>query len=194
MERGGRERKRVWQHASLLSLIQVSLQHYTSCTPLMMDGLFIFRYIITYSWVSNLSINHDHTKCTPQHCSLPRWTSRCHWWFYISGNPEDSSQSYNYTRHPLPVCRQHNHCSQCSRLTTSPWHGWASMNWLAWSGMKAKVAKCYTVGIHGSTGATFDPVLKLTDAVLTCTRGAFLPSFVRRMLYIASFLQLDLMI
>ncbi len=38
--------------------------------------------------------------------------------------------------------------------------------WLAWSGMRAKVPKCYSLGIHGSTGSTFNPNLKLVGETL----------------------------
>lgn len=38
--------------------------------------------------------------------------------------------------------------------------------WLAWSGMKAKVPKCFSLALQGSTGRTFDPQLMLEGQTL----------------------------
>ena len=38
--------------------------------------------------------------------------------------------------------------------------------WLAWSGMKAKVPKCFSLALQGSTGRTFDPQLTLEGQTL----------------------------
>ena len=38
--------------------------------------------------------------------------------------------------------------------------------WLSWSCMTAKIAKCSSMGIHGSTGNTFNPNLTLSGELL----------------------------
>ena len=69
-------------------------------------------------------------------------------------------QRINLLQYADDVCWVTNSPAACQHLLTMV------DNWLVWSGMKAKVTKCHSLGIHSSSGSTFDPKVTLSGELL----------------------------
>ena len=74
---------------------------------------------------------------------------------HLSYNLSGSRHSVHLLQYADDTCLVGNGPSSCQELLTQV------ERWLRWSGMKAKVPKCYALGIKSSTGKPFDPALTL---------------------------------
>ena len=74
---------------------------------------------------------------------------------HLGYNPSGSRHQVHLLQYADDTCLVGNGPSACQELLNQV------EQWLQWSGMRAKVPKCFSVGIKSSTGQPFDPALTL---------------------------------
>ena len=74
---------------------------------------------------------------------------------HLGYNPSGSRHQVHLLQYADDTCLVGNGPSACQELLNQV------ERWLQWSGMRAKVPKCFSVGIKSSTGQPFDPALTL---------------------------------
>ena len=71
-----------------------------------------------------------------------------------------SSHTTNILQYADDTCLVANYPAACQYLLNM------TEQWLDWAGMEAKIPKCYSVSVQGSTGHTIDPKLRLRNQLL----------------------------